>query len=418
MTFADLTPHMLLSAILYVTVCPNGELFNRMSLHTLCDEDITVEHFMERFNACAPGASSPIPVHLATGMRGTLNRFPGNSAAEQASQYASWLSNKREEVWQAIHDIVCVPPASGGINYDHLLLVLAKDFMVPKLRAVMLLRFLHCLCPESYDLDRFDAGEGAIAGLRHIGNGRIPKTGLPAFQELIVSAMREHMTESDEHGVLQILGTVGINLLQNHNMEHLMCEGRKATSSGRIGGGPRTNQDEYINMFIQVQQLYLKPAPGGGIVVCELGFSRLGVVPASGGVASKCMPVSRRVPTLPAWAGRLHASASKEVREQFLAARQRHSQVRNRLRYLSKLQEQQASHFDAHEVSELEAESLLSRGRALQARAVISQCADVERNVVSNQSSILNSGLVQPTLRSASVLGELREDMEQPVFFA
>jgi len=145
MTFADLTPHMLLSAILYVTVCPNGELFNRMSLHTLCDEDITVEHFMERFNACAPGASSPIPVHLATGMRGTLNRFPGNSAAEQASQYASWLSNKREEVWQAIHDLVCVPPASGGINYDHLLLLLAKDFMVPKLRAVMLLRFLHCL---------------------------------------------------------------------------------------------------------------------------------------------------------------------------------------------------------------------------------------------------------------------------------
>jgi hypothetical protein len=140
---------------------------------------------------------------------------------------------------------------------------------------------------------------------------------LPAFQELIVSAMREHMTESDEHGVLQILETVGINLLQNHNMEHLMCEGRQATSSGRIGGGPRTNQDEYIHMFKQVQQLYLKPPLGGGIVVCELGFSRLGVVPAFGGVASKCTPVSRRVPTLPAWAGRLHASASKEVREQF-----------------------------------------------------------------------------------------------------
>jgi hypothetical protein len=92
---------------------------------------------------------------------------------------------------------------------------------------------------------------------------------------------------------------------------------------------------------------------------------------------------------------------------------------------LSKLQEQQASHFDAHEVSELETEaaSLLSRGRALQARAVISQCADVERNMVDNQSSILNhldaiSGLVQRTLRSASVLGELREDMEQAVFFA
>jgi hypothetical protein len=133
MTFADLTPHMLLSAILYVTVCPNGELFNRMSLRTLCDEGITVEHFMEKFNTCAPGASSPIPVHLATGMRGTLNRLPGNSAAEQAAQYASWVSNKREEVWQAIHDLVCVPPASGGINYDHLLLVLAKDFMVPKL---------------------------------------------------------------------------------------------------------------------------------------------------------------------------------------------------------------------------------------------------------------------------------------------
>ena len=286
----ELSPAVLAGLALFASVVPNGVLFERMELLELsaapgAEEGAVAREFAARFHAAAPGASSPMPPYLATGMRTALRSHGGCSVLEQAANYAEHVVRSGPVAFQALAqrlssatgDDVAEASAAGDEVADSVGQLIMTDmgavFKLPLLRCVMLMRLLSLLEPRAYDWRRLDIGAGAFAGFHEICGRRLTRRELIDAAPDVCERLRSDMLRKDQLGVLSGLEQAGVRVLSVTNLEHIVCEGRKAMCPGRrVQGGPRTQDSLYRQLFQEVSELrYSKlpvsdadlPAPGG-----------------------------------------------------------------------------------------------------------------------------------------------------------
>ena len=161
-----LSPAVLAGVALFVSVVPNGALFERMALLELsaatgAEKGEIAREFLARFHGAMPGGSSPMPPYLATGMRTALRPYGGCSLLEQAANYAEHVVRRGHAAFEALQqhlsatgDEVAQASAAGGVG--KLMSDLGAAFGLPLLRCVMLMRLLSLLEPCAYDWSRLD----------------------------------------------------------------------------------------------------------------------------------------------------------------------------------------------------------------------------------------------------------------------
>ena len=291
----ELSPAVLASIALFVSVVPNGLLFERMALLELsaatgAEEGEVAREFLARFHRASPGGSSPMPPYLATGMKTALRPFGGRSLLEQAASYAEHVVRRGHVAFETLRqhlssatgddvaeasatgDEAAHASAAGGVG--QLMSDLGAAFSLPLLRCVMLMRLLSLLEPRAYDWSRLDIGAGALTGFYEICQGRVRRRALAGVAPDICVRLRSEMLSNDELGVLKELERSGVRVLSATNLEHLVCEGRKAMHpERRLSGGPRTQDCLYRQLFDEVAEVYYQLLPAG-----------IGESPAPGGV--------------------------------------------------------------------------------------------------------------------------------------
>ena len=283
-----ITPEVVASVAIFVAVVPNGLVFERMGVVDLVAEALASEpnsaaapgacfrdRFVAQFHVAAPGASTPFPPHLATGVRTLLRPMPGNSTIEKAAAFAQVLVDRSVEACDALES-----PEENVAGRIQTCLGL------PLLRCVMFLRVISLCCEDAavgrgvYNWSRFDCGQGATWSLSYVCGGQ--HRNQEATELSVCQMLEDAMTNGDDVGILESLESHGVMVRSRTNLEHLLCEARKALHPGtRVKGGPRTPNAEYCDLFSHAQQSFY--ATRAAALVGEVAVSAGSVCPTARG---------------------------------------------------------------------------------------------------------------------------------------